>query len=552
MDAAGSERDGYLRSRGGVRGPWSAAIDALFADCDRPGQPGVNLAVVQHGRVVHRRGYGVANVEDDVPFTPGTVLHLGSTTKHMTAACVLILEDRGALSLVDPIIRWVDGLPDFCSAITVRHLLTMTSGLPDGLNAGLFSGAQAAGLGRITHLDLLRRVKHPMFAPGTGTTYSNSNYLLLSETIERATGSPLAQVMGRELFEPLGMTSTALVSDPTLATPAKARGYGVDAGGAARAQGTMLDLCGDGGVVTTLDDMIRWAGAYADGRLARDFRGRLETEALLPDGGGTSYGLGMGVAEVFGLRKASHGGGMPGYLADFAYLPEADLAVVWLSNRMDPLLFDRTDKVIGAVLGRETSSAAPVVGLEALSGVYVDHALGCTVEFEPADGGTVVHVLGERLVPEAAADGTFRPTKTSAYYPFRLTDRSREGRPVVEMKLAGAEWVELTPWIEADAADVVLADYIGEYRSDLMGETHHVMAGDDGLEVTLGSPTRQLLWRRLKPRGRDLFSAVIPGEPSDTDVTLVFRRAPDGRVDRFDYNLVRNRGVTFLRRGALS
>lgn len=551
MDAVRPERAGYLQSRTGVADRWSAAIDALFADCDSPGQPGLALAVVKDGRVVHRRGYGVANVEDDVAFGGETVLHLGSTTKHLTATCVLILEDQGVLGLDDPITRWVDGLPGFCQAISLRHLLNMTSGLPDGLNASLFGGARSALLTRAAHLDLLRRLERPMFAPGAGTTYSNSNYLLLSETIERAAKAPLAEVMARLIFEPAGMASTALVTNPSLATPHKARGYAVDGEGRVQVQAAMLDLCGDGGVVTSLDDMVRWAQAYAEGRPARDFRRRLETEARLGDGAATGYALGMGVTRAFGQTKVAHGGGMPGYLADFASLPDAGLTVIWLANRMDPALFERTDRVFAVLLERATPAeeVRQDPDLARLSGVYVDRTLGCAVEFEQTDEGPVVHVMGERLVPDRIGPGQYRPTKATAYFPFRLTALEHRGRPIVEMKLATCDWVRLSPWFEDDAGEVALGDYVGEYRSEVMGETHHVRLADDGLEVTLASPTRTLLWRGLKPRGGELFSAVIPGEPSDTDVSLMFRRGPDGQVERFDYNLVRNRGVTFVRRG---
>lgn len=550
MDTDEPHGGGHLRSRLGVAGGHSAAIDALFADCDRPGQPGVNLCVVRGGDVVHRRGYGVANVEEDSPFTAETVLHLGSTTKHLCACCVLILEDRGLLTLEDPITRWVEGLPAFFGAISLRHLLTMTSGLPDGLNASLFSGGTSAGISQAAHLALLRRLPAPMFAPGAGTTYSNSNYLLVSKALERAAGAPLADLMDREIFAPLGMADTALHPDPSVAAPRRARGYAIDGQGRARTQASMLELCGDGAVVTTLEDMARWAAAYRTGRLARDFRARLEAEARLCDGAATGYGLGIGLTSVGGRAKISHGGGMPGYLADFAYVPHEDLFVIWLANRMDPGLFDRTDRIIEAVLGaaeRPASSLAPVRPLAGLSGVWVERSLGCTAEFEIGDDGPVLHVMGERLIPEPTGPGAYRPSKASAYYPFRVTDRVRAGRPVIEMKLALAEWSEMTPWVEDDAEGVAPADYAGAYRSDLFGETHYVRAADGGLEVTLGSPSRALLWRALKPRGGGLFSAVIPGEPSDTDVSLLFHRGPDGRVERFEYNLARNRAVAFVR-----
>ena len=164
---------------------------------------------------------------------------------------------------------------------------------------------------------------------------------------------------------------------------------------------------------------------------------------------------------------------------------------------MDPLLFERTDSIVAAVLGLAedaTPTAVKDTDLDGLRSVYVDHSLGCTAEFEAADTGTVLHIMGERLALERTGQGAYRPTKTSAYFPFRIANRERHGRPIVEMKLATADWVEMIPWVETDAAGFDAADYVGEYRSQAMGETHYVLALDGGLEITLASPTRTLLW----------------------------------------------------------
>jgi hypothetical protein len=297
--------------------------------------------------------------------------------------------------------------------------------------------------------------------------------------------------------------------------------------------------------------MARWAQAYAGGRLARDFRARLEDQARLPDGGATGYGLGMGVGRVCGLSKVSHGGGMPGYLADFAYAPQAGLSVVWLANRMDPALFERTDRIFEILLeppGGPSFSAGVDSDLARLTGVYVGRGAGVTAEFEAGAEGAILHVLGERLTLRGDTERReYRPVKASAYFPFRISDRARGGRPILEMKLSTADWVELEPWAPEDADGEPLADYAGAYRNELMGEIHHVRFDGGALAVTLASPVRALLWGRLKPRGGGLFSAVIPGEPSDTDVTLQFQRGSDGGVASFDYNLSRNRGVRFTR-----
>ncbi|HEY1426218.1 MAG TPA: hypothetical protein VGF50_06055, partial [Caulobacteraceae bacterium] len=161
-------------------------------------------------------------------------------------------------------------------------------------------------------------------------------------------------------------------------------------------------------------------------------------------------------------------------------------------------------------------------------------------------GGTILHVMGERLELAAAGDGLVRPTKASAYYPFRIGE-AKSGRPLVEMKIGTARFQTFKPFEEADAASVDLAAYVAAYRSPLLGETHYVRLTEAGLEVTLDSAVRALIWRGLKPRGGDLFSGVIPGEPSDTDVSMIFRRDAAGAISGFDYNLSRFRGAWFER-----
>jgi CubicO group peptidase (beta-lactamase class C family) len=533
-----------------ISGPWSAQIDALFPVCSTPGHPGLTLGVIEGGRVVHARAYGLACVEDDAPLSLASVLHLGSTTKHFCAACILILEDRGLLGLEQSVRTHLPALPDFAQAITLRHLLTMTSGLPDGLNYPYFAGLPPGTLDQESHLAIVRRLTAPMFAPGAGATYSNTNYLLLSRVVERVSGVSLGEFMGRELFAPLGMASTQLVSDSALALPRKARGYTMDGEGRFVAHTPMQHLCGDGGVVTTLQDLMKWALNYADDRLiARDFRARLEEEARLDDGSATGYGLGMGLSSAGGMRKVSHGGGMPGYLADLAYFPDKDLAVVWLGNWMEPALFEATDKVAAIVAGKDHALPTPPAADAAfarLHGLYANFSLGCTAQFEAADGGAVMHIMGERLNLERTGPAEYRPTKTSAYYPMRITDRSLGCRPVVEIRIGEVRWSEFLPIVEAEGA-IEASDYVGVYHCDLLGETHRIALTDGGLEISLESAVRRLLWRTLKPRGSELFSAVIPGEPNDTDVSLIFRRDVRGRVAGFDYNLSRTRGVAFRR-----
>ena len=493
-------------------------IDALFADCARGGHPGVAVGVVRGGEVVHRRAHGLADIEAGAPLTPRSLLHLGSTTKHFCAACLLILEDRGQLSLDDPVRRHVPELPVFAEAISLRALVTMTSGLPDGLNFAYFAGLAPDGLEAATHLDLLARLEAPMFAPGTGTTYSNSNYFLASLAVERVAGTSLAEFMQRELFAPLGMAATGLIADPAPALDHKARGYVIDAAGRAIGQSPMRNLCGDGGIVTSLDDFLAWARRYAaDDMPVRDFapgwRPRPGSTTVRPPATPWAWAS----SRALGRRKVAHGGGMPGFLADFAYWPDEDLAVVWLSNWMDPKLFEITDQIAAIILGEDL--APPATGGDAdlarLAGLYGNFSLGCTAQFDTADGAAVMHMMGERLTLERTGPGAYRPTKTSAWFPLRITDRVHDGRPVVEMRIGESRWSEFLPIAEVAADDIDLAPYAGAYHSDLLGETHWVEIVDGALEARLASALRKLLWRRLRPRGR---TCSAPSSPAMTAI----------------------------------
>src|SRR6185503_15678677 len=144
--------------------------------------------VLQGGEVTHLRCFGLANVEDAIPVTPQTVFRLGSTSKHICATSMLILENRGLLRLGDPVAQYIPEMPACAAAITLKHLLTMTSGLHDGVGLTIFAGTGQLALTRAQHLDLVTRYERLMFEPGTGTLYSNTNYMLLSLAIERVSG----------------------------------------------------------------------------------------------------------------------------------------------------------------------------------------------------------------------------------------------------------------------------------------------------------------------------------------------------------------------------
>jgi CubicO group peptidase (beta-lactamase class C family) len=544
--------NGHLKSREGIAGSFSPQIDALFADYDRGGSPGVNVAVIEAGEVIHRRGYGVANIEDDVPFTAETVMRLGSTSKHLCATCILILENRGLLSLHDDVRRHLPELPDFGSPIRLVHLLTMTSGLRDGLNMLLFAGLGAHNeISRAQIIELARRDSTLMFAPGDDCVYSNTNYALLSAIVERLSGMQIGEFMARELFAPLGMHHTKLVPHMTQTIAHAARGY-MPSDGGDYSEGLMLvELSGDGGVVSTLDDMRRWFGNYRSDRcFGPDYRARMEAVYPLNDGRAIDYRLGINVESYRGEAKISHAGGMPGHLCDFVFFPQRDLGIVLFANVFRPPLLDMPDRIADIVLfersvAAEAAAAIPATTAAEPLGFYASVSDGALIQIARVDGALVCFYLGEAHRLATTDPGVFCSAKRGALIELRGTGERFE---TLDLVLGCAAPIALGRVEEPRArSGESMHEFAGRFVSDVLQECHSVLAHDGYLEIELESPLRSLVWRTLVPVAGDLFTSVIDGEPSMTNVQVRFERDRTGTVTGFCYYLSRCKCVRFAR-----
>lgn len=558
---------GHLKSREGISGPFSQPIDALFDRFDHPLTPGLTVAVVKDGAVVHQRGYGVANIEDDVPISSDTVFRLGSVSKQFCATAILVLENRAVLSLDDDVRRFVPEMPDYGHRITLRHLMTMTSGLPDGLGMALFSGLHVhSPISRAQILTMQFRQLRPMFPPGDDCTYCNTNYALLSLIIERVSGKLLVTFLHDEIFSPLAMSSTRLTSKMTDVVPHKSRGYqpagywdGNDAAAAntacAHEIGVMqVELSGDGGIDTTIGDMVKWMQHYRRPiAFGPNYRERMETRGILSDGQMTAYACGLTVTQYRGLRRVGHAGGMPGYVADFAFYPEHDLGVVLLANTLDVRLLRSADQIADIMLGDSIAKAAlescladdSDPAISALRGLYVCEEQGYSLEFVREAGEVLCYLMGEpiRLVHEGR--NRYRSAKDTVHVIIEVVPGSAGAQPALRVQFGALPICLFQPVAAEPLAMDTPNDYIGDYISEELGECHRVHWGDGELFVGLPSPLRSLLWRRLMRRIDDVFTAEIPGEPSASNVTVRFVRDAKGCVCELTYALNRIRGVTF-------
>ncbi len=291
--------------------PHAQEVDALFAAVAE-GAPGAAVLVAQNGRIAYEHGYGLADVGKDIPITPSTRLCIGSVTKQFTAAAILILSEQGRIGLDTPAQTY---LPEFARGnITIRQLLTHTSGLPD------FVSLEQANT---MPLD---------FPPGDRLNYSNTGYMVLGKVIEKVSGLSYAAFLERNIFKPLRMRNTGLDSVKTVAT--RARGYLNEKGGFKETQThSMGSAFAAGGLYSTVEDLYLWDQAWYDGRLLQPASVETAfTPVQLNDGRRAPYGFGWMITEMRGLREISHGGDISGFNAFIARFPDQHLSVVVLSN----------------------------------------------------------------------------------------------------------------------------------------------------------------------------------------------------------------------------
>jgi CubicO group peptidase (beta-lactamase class C family) len=306
-------------------------IDAMFARYTKPGSPGAVVAVMQGGEVEICKGYGLASIEHGVPITPQTRFRIASVSKQFTVTTALLLAAEDKLGLSDPPHKYLRELKPL--PVTIDQMMRNSSGLPDFLELLRLGGHGLERSVRATDLfATAARNGHLNFAPGSRFLYSNTNFLLLGLIIERLTKQKLGAVMEERLFKPLGMTDTMLAAEIDTVIPNLATGYlGDDKAGFRRA-GHAYPQGGEGGLTSTVEDLLIWSRHFDDPALGKTLPAQLAAVAPLTGGHANHYRRGVGIGEVRGLETIGHGGSWPGFRTEFLRVPAADLTVIVIAN----------------------------------------------------------------------------------------------------------------------------------------------------------------------------------------------------------------------------
>jgi D-alanyl-D-alanine carboxypeptidase len=294
--------------------------------------PGVSVAVVRDGKVLLAKGYGSANLELGVPATENTVYQLASVTKTFTATAVMMLVHEGKLALDDKITERLADLPAAWGKVTIRHLLSHTSGIKSYTSVRDFHKTSRKDYAKREILDLV--AKEPLeFTPGEKWNYSNTGYFLLGMLIEKVAGKPYAEFMAERVFKPLNMTHTR-ANDLRAIIPNRAQGY--EWNGKELRNGEYVSPSqpfAAGMLVSNVNDLVKWDAALANHTLLDEpTLEKMWTPTRLSNGEETGYGFGWQTAKVNDHRLVSHGGGIPGFSTELSRFLDDKLTVIVLTN----------------------------------------------------------------------------------------------------------------------------------------------------------------------------------------------------------------------------
>ncbi len=291
--------------------------------------PGAAIAVLKNGKAVKVKGYGLASLEFGVPVTTDTVFEIGSVSKQMTAAGIMLLVEDGKVNLDEKISQYLPNTPESWSEVTVRHLLTHTSGIVSYTRLDGFELSR-----RVTIDGFIKQLSpHPLeFTPGEKNIYSNSGYNLLAYIIQTQSGKPFMHFMRERIFTPLGMTRTG-DRDPQFIIPLRAAGYEWRDGRYTGRDGSLTDLMGAGSITSTINDMIKWEAALrGDKFLKPESKREMWTQFTFTGGERSVYGFGWRISEVRDHKLIGHTGQTAGFGAAIFRYVENDLTVIALTN----------------------------------------------------------------------------------------------------------------------------------------------------------------------------------------------------------------------------
>ena len=535
--------------------------DAFLSQWDKNDLPGCAVGVIKDGGLVYKRGFGMANLDYDVPNTPSTLFNLASMSKQFTAASIALLAQGGKLSLDDDIRKYVPEMPKYEDTITIRHLIHHTSGIRDYQALLFFSGQGVDNAySEKTILDILARQKNLTFKPGAKHQYNNSGYFLLGVIVGRVSGKSLRAFAGENIFKPLGMKNTRFYDNRFEVIKNRASGYRVSPDNRIRARSSLYDLVGAGGLLSTVEDLYLWDQNFYDPKVCnKELIQLLTTPGTLNSGEKLDYAFALVRSEYRGLTVIQHGGNMQsGYRAYMSRFPEQKFTAIALCNntaifpsvivrKLADIYLEGQLKPDAPSQKRVAETLPPAIALpekEALryAGIYANLESGRVFKLSFRDGKLinsgllkneipVTPISENRLLLIAGADVTeLNPVFNKSGTISEIKILTRSGKHDV--------FVPVKPPFDSPEK---LSEHTGTYYNDELNADYKISLKGNSVSLRVG----ESLETPLTASYADFFTT--PGG----EIGLSFTRDDKGKIAGFVFNSGGDerevKGITFQR-----
>jgi CubicO group peptidase (beta-lactamase class C family) len=518
-------------------------VDELFARWDKSDSPGCAVAVVQDGKVVYEKGYGMANLEHGARITPATVFLIASVSKQFTAFLIFLLAGAGQLSLDDDVRKHVPEVPDFGKKITVRHLVHHTSGLREELSLFSLAGWRSSDvIMRRDFLELVGRQRELNFEPGREYLYCNTGYTLMGLIVERVSKKSLNAYAQEKIFEPLGMKSTQFRQDYRLIAARLATSYGPRTGGGFELVPLAYGQAGASSVLTTVQDLARWDQNFYDPKVGgKEATALMLQRGKLNSGTEIAYAGGLFHGTYRSLPTVQHTGSHGGYRTILMRFPEQRFSVIVLANVASFKSVDMARKVADIYLeGTLKPEARKPMGvpvdtqiLDSYRGEYLMDS-GFSLKVSREDAMLVVEApYGKRRLTPSSATEFIDPASDDVY---TFVPAAKGDAMALRTKVSGFEQTgqKLTR-IELTREE--LAKFAGSFHSEELDVFYTTVLRDG--QLVLRHRKGEI---PLRPAAGDRFTPESGGAMFQT---LHFTRNADKEIDGFRVTTGRVRNLRF-------
>jgi CubicO group peptidase (beta-lactamase class C family) len=529
-------------------------VDKVFAKWDSTISPGCALSVIKDGQIIYKRGYGMADLDHDIPIRPETVFHVASISKQFTAAAIILLAQEGKISLDDDVRKYIPELPDFGPRITIRHLIHHTSGLRDQWSLLGLAGWRYS-LDLITDddvLDVVSRQKELNFTPGAEYVYCNTGFTLLAQIVKRVSGQSLREFTSKRIFQPLGMASTHFRDDHAEIVKNIAYGYVEGDHGKAdltyRLSVTNFDTVGATSLLTTVEDLAQWDENFYHPKVGGpEFVKQQLEDGKLNSGSLAHYAFGLALGKYRGLPTVGHSGADAGYRADLLRFPEQHFTVACLCNKGETNPSELTLRIADIYLAAEFKEPTPVNSTPVLTSVPVsaERLAQFPGLYRRTDDGRLLRITvkaGKVWLAFSSGGGREMTALSRSRFglggPGELTFADAAGGPVPTLSIhfAGATNTDVYERVaEFHPTSGELAAFAGSYVSQEIDPVYRITAENGSLFL-----------KRLKSKPEKL-------EPTIADTfwglggDLHFQKGPGGKVTAFTLDAGRVKNFHFAK-----